>query len=424
MSPHDAQFLPPSSQAPTDSLLNALDADFKSLWHQEIQDYVQAVTPLCTRPVQPPPASPRSARRRPVRKTRPVALKTARPAVSAAPLNLSALPLRLPRLRPAAGTTVKAAALLTTAGLALTGAYSALAPAETLEPAPIQQMMYQNAESKVAAFRKEIEAGEYFVSEDQSQAIVYESKPGDTIEKISKKYHVSPNTILKNNDRSKIDDVLEPGTKLMILPVDGIAHPVERNETLAELSKRYDVGIQEIIETNQLDNPHMITEKQKIIIPNATDLKPRPTPEPKPLLQAINASRTGRQAPAMKSKTGRRLSWPSQGVVTSNYGWRWLRMHNGMDIAGPIGTPIKAAKEGRVVYSGWMGGYGYAVDIEHGGGVRTRYAHCSSLNVRVGEYVHRGQTIGAMGSTGNSTGSHLHFEVHVGGQAIDPRAYF
>lgn len=424
MSPHDAQFLPPSSQAPADSLLSALDADFKNLWHQEIQDYVQTVTPLCTRPAQTLPLPPRSARRRPARKTRPAALKTPRPAASAAPLNLSALPLRLPRLRPAAGTTVKVAALLTTAGLALTGVYSALAPAETLEPAPIQQMMYQNAESKVAAFRKEIEAGEYFVSEDQSQAIVYESKPGDTIEKISKKYHVSPNTILKNNDRSKIDDVLEPGTKLMILPVDGIAHPVERNETLAELSKRYDVGIQEIIETNQLDNPHMITEKQKIIIPNATDLKPRPTPEPKPLLQAINASRTGRQAPVMKSKTGRRLSWPSQGVVTSNYGWRWLRMHNGMDIAGPIGTPIKAAKEGRVVYSGWMGGYGYAVDIEHAGGVRTRYAHCSSLNVRVGEYVHRGQTIGAMGSTGNSTGSHLHFEVHVGGQAIDPRAYF
>ncbi|MBF2052531.1 MAG: peptidoglycan DD-metalloendopeptidase family protein [Candidatus Sericytochromatia bacterium] len=424
MSPQDAQVLPPSSQAPADSLLSALDADFKSLWQQEIQDYVQAVTPMCTRPASLAPVAERRARRRPTRKASTIVSQSPRPALPVASLNLSALPLRLPRLRSSASTRVKAAALLTTAGLALTGAYNALQPAENTEPAPIQQMMYQNAESKVAAFRKEIEAGEYFVSDNQNQAILYESKPGDTIEKISKKYHVSPNTILQNNDRSKIDDVLEPGTRLTILPVDGIAHPVERHETLAELSKRYDVGIQEIIETNQLDNPHMITEKQKIIIPNATELKPRPTPEPKPLLQAIQASRTGRQAPAMKSKTGRRLSWPSQGVVTSNYGWRWLRMHNGMDIAGPIGTPIKAAKEGRVVYSGWMGGYGYAVDIDHGGGVRTRYAHCSSLNVRVGEYVHRGQTIGAMGSTGNSTGSHLHFEVHVGGQAIDPRAYF
>lgn len=422
MSPQDAQFLPPSSQAPTDSLLSALDADFKNLWQQEIQDYVQTVTPLCTRSASPAPPAERRVRRRPVCKTKAVSQPAQRPA-PAASLKLSDLPLRLPRLRPA-GNRVKAAALLTTAGLAMTGAYQVLGPAETPEPPPIQQMMYQNAESKVAAFRKEIEAGEYFVNDSQNQVILYESRPGDTIEKISRKYHVSPNTILQNNDRSKIDDVLEPGTKLTILPVDGIAHPVERHETLAELSKRYDVGIQEIIETNQLDNPHMITEKQKIIIPNATELKPRPTPEPKPLLQAIDASRTGRQAPAMKSKTGRRLSWPSQGVVTSNYGWRWLRMHNGMDIAGPIGTPIKAAKEGRVVYSGWMGGYGYAVDIDHGGGVRTRYAHCSSLNVRVGEYVHRGQTIGAMGSTGNSTGSHLHFEVHVGGQAIDPRAYF
>lgn len=111
-------------------------------------------------------------------------------------------------------------------------------------------------------------------------------------------------------------------------------------------------------------------------------------------------------------------------MVTSNYGRRWFRMHNGMDVAAPVGTAIKAVKEGRVVYSGWMGGYGYAVDIQHANGLRTRYAHCSALKVSVGQSVARGQVIAAMGSTGHSTGPHLHFEVHQNGRPVDPRGFF
>ena len=166
----------------------------------------------------------------------------------------------------------------------------------------------------------------------------------------------------------------------------------------------------------------MIAERQKIIIPNATELKKRP--KPVTVMQAIQSARTGKTPQMAVSKTGRRLSWPSAGVVSSNYGWRWFRMHNGMDVAAPVGTAIKAVKEGRVVYSGWMGGYGYAVDIDHGNGLRTRYAHCSALKVSVGQQVARGQVIAAMGSTGNSTGPHLHFEVHQNGSAIDPRRFF
>lgn len=106
--------------------------------------------------------------------------------------------------------------------------------------------------------------------------------------------------------------------------------------------------------------------------------------------------------------------WPAQGTLTSGYGWRWGRMHRGIDIAGPVGTPIMAAASGVVVRSGWnSGGYGNLVDIRHADGSLTRYAHNSRLLVREGQQVRQGQQIAEMGSTGYSTGPHVHFEVHL-----------
>lgn len=117
--------------------------------------------------------------------------------------------------------------------------------------------------------------------------------------------------------------------------------------------------------------------------------------------------------------------WPTQGVFTSGYGWRWGRMHRGIDIAGPVGTPIVAAASGVVVRSGWnSGGYGNLVDIRHADGTMTRYAHNSRLLVREGQQVRQGQQISEMGSTGYSTGPHLHFEIHPpSGGAVNPMAY-
>jgi murein DD-endopeptidase MepM/ murein hydrolase activator NlpD len=116
--------------------------------------------------------------------------------------------------------------------------------------------------------------------------------------------------------------------------------------------------------------------------------------------------------------------WPAQGVLTSGYGWRWGRMHRGVDIAGPVGTPIYAAGPGVVVKSGWnSGGYGNLVDIRHPDGSLTRYAHNSRLMVSEGQEVRQGQQIAEMGSTGYSTGPHLHFEIHVPNQGtVNPIA--
>lgn len=117
--------------------------------------------------------------------------------------------------------------------------------------------------------------------------------------------------------------------------------------------------------------------------------------------------------------------WPAQGVITSGFGWRWGRMHNGIDIAAPIGTPIVAAADGVVIASEWhSGGYGNLVEIEHPDGSTTLYAHNSENRVYVGQVVKKGELIALMGSTGYSTGSHLHFEVRLPGQgAVNPTAY-
>lgn len=124
------------------------------------------------------------------------------------------------------------------------------------------------------------------------------------------------------------------------------------------------------------------------------------------------------------TQPGKAYIWPAKGVLTSGYGWRWGRMHRGIDIANGVGTPIYASADGIVERAGWnRGGYGNVVDIRHPDGSMTRYAHNSRILVRVGQRVEQGQTIAAMGSTGFSTGPHSHFEIHRAGKgAIDPIA--
>ena len=111
-------------------------------------------------------------------------------------------------------------------------------------------------------------------------------------------------------------------------------------------------------------------------------------------------------------------AWPAQGVLTSGYGWRWGRLHRGIDIAAPIGTPIVAAAAGEVVGAGWHGGYGNLIKLEHVDGSVTYYAHNNRILVTHGQKVRQGDQIAEMGTTGNSTGSHLHFEIHLRDQKV------
>jgi len=117
------------------------------------------------------------------------------------------------------------------------------------------------------------------------------------------------------------------------------------------------------------------------------------------------------------------LGWPVSGPVTSGFGVRWGRMHEGIDIAVGEGTPVRAAAAGTVIYAGWMSGYGNLVAVDHGNGLSTAYAHNSSLAVSVGQSVAAGEIVSYSGNTGNSTGPHVHFEVRVDGSAVDPLRY-
>jgi len=117
------------------------------------------------------------------------------------------------------------------------------------------------------------------------------------------------------------------------------------------------------------------------------------------------------------------LSWPARGVITSRYGWRYRRHHDGIDLASPRGTPIYAARAGRVAFAGWYYGYGRAVIVDHGGGLTTLYGHASKLLARTGQVVEQGQLIALVGCTGRCTGSHLHFEVRINRRAVNPLPY-
>ncbi len=115
--------------------------------------------------------------------------------------------------------------------------------------------------------------------------------------------------------------------------------------------------------------------------------------------------------------------WPVHGILTSGYGWRWGRMHEGIDLAVGVGTPVVAAAAGTVIVAGWLGGYGNLVVVDHGNGISTAYGHNTSVTVGVGQSVAQGQLISYSGNTGHSTGPHVHFEVRINGAPVDPLGY-
>ena len=141
------------------------------------------------------------------------------------------------------------------------------------------------------------------------------------------------------------------------------------------------------------------------------------------LAAAIRNAQAGVGSSGTGAPSAAGLIWPVNGPVVSGYGMRWGRLHEGIDITASTGTPIWAAAAGTVIYAGWLGGYGNLVVVDHGNGLATAYAHASAILVSVGQSVAQGETVSLVGSTGNSSGPHLHFEVRVNGVAVDPLLY-
>lgn len=206
----------------------------------------------------------------------------------------------------------------------------------------------------------------------------------------------------------------------------GVIHHVREGENLYRIGLRYGVEPKVIARANAIRDVRTLRVGQRLFVPRPTrrlDVAPAPRAQAPPGSGAAReeARRVARKAAVRP--TSPRFAWPIRGRLSSRFGIRRGRPHEGIDIAAARGTPIYAAEAGRVIESGRMRGYGKVVIVKHAGSYRTIYAHASRLLVRKGQFVERGQKIAEVGSTGRSSGPHLHFEVRRREQPRDPLAY-
>jgi len=253
--------------------------------------------------------------------------------------------------------------------------------------------------------------------QDRTKTISYKVLPGDTISVIAEKFKISVSTILWENDLSSYS-IIRPNDTLSILPKTGITHKVTKNETVSSIAKKYDVKELDIVEANKLAKANTLQIGKKIFVPGAKKIIYR-APAPK-TYTGFTAIKNIVSAPASQTTASNKMAWPTVGHrITQYYSWR----HHGLDIANKTGTPLYAADSGVIEFAGWGKGYGNNILINHGGGKKTRYAHMSKFYVKKGDKVSKGVTIGEMGSTGWSTGPHIHFEVIINGKKYNPLNY-
>lgn len=250
--------------------------------------------------------------------------------------------------------------------------------------------------------------------------IEYVVQSGDTISGIAEKHRISLATVLWANNLSA-RSYIRPGQTVKILPVSGVVHTVKSGDTVSRIAQLYNAEKEDIVGFNRLQRDGSdIRIGEQLVIPDGEKPAP-PRPKPRPVSAPVPTPRRVAAPPALTADGG--YIWPAAvRIVTQGYGWR----HNGLDIAGAnaMGTPLYASQSGIVSRSQCnRTGYGCYIMVDHAGGVQTLYAHASQLLVTVGEPVVRGQTIGLMGSTGNSTGPHVHFEVRINGRNVNPYQY-
>lgn len=245
---------------------------------------------------------------------------------------------------------------------------------------------------------------------------VYTVQEGDTIASIAAQFDISSNTVLWANGLSS-SNVLKVGDHLTILPVTGVLHTVSSGDTISAIAQRYDVAGDEIIAYNNLGDGSRLSIGQKIIVPDGDG---SPLQAPSIVSSDTRVARdvdTNEPTPPPTTADGSGFIWPTTTRHLSQY-FRWG--HTGIDIDNRTRPPVYAASSGTVEFAGWLGGYGNLLIVNHGGGLTTYYAHLDKFYVSKGQSVAKGDAIGKMGSTGRSTGPHLHFEVRKGGRPVNP----
>lgn len=235
-------------------------------------------------------------------------------------------------------------------------------------------------------------------SDRGNEVVVYEVQEGDTISFIASDFGVKVSTIINTNNLKSADDI-SVGMKLKIPPVDGLIHKVKKGDTVNSIAQKYSADPEKIISFNGLPQGGDLQVDTELIVPDGV---------------------IKQQIPRGPANTPKRFAYlPNLGefFALPTLGFNWGRIHgrNGVDIANSCGTPVYASADGKIASakgSGWNGGFGKFIKITHANGTETLYAHLSKLVISVGQYVLKNEQIGVMGSTGRSTGCHLHFEVH------------
>lgn len=251
----------------------------------------------------------------------------------------------------------------------------------------------------------------------RDSVVTYIVQPGDTISGISEKFGVSLDTLRWQNNLKSIE-AIKPGQKLEVPPVTGIVYKVKRGDTIYSIAKKYEVDAQAIVNwpfnTFSDDEAFSLAVGQLIVVPDGV--------MPDEQLWDPTARIAQRATPdaGTVSPTGQFI-WPAAGGITQYFRW----YHPALDIANKAAPDVLAADSGTVVAAGMLDnwGYGIRVIIDHGNGYQTLYAHLQAVYVQPGQTVSRGNAIGRMGSTGRSTGTHLHFEVRQNGVAQDPLGF-
>lgn len=249
------------------------------------------------------------------------------------------------------------------------------------------------------------------------EVLYYNVKPGDTVLGIAEKFGLQPETLMWSNSLIEQNpDRLSIGDQLRILPVDGVLHVVKRGDTLSSIADKYEADMQAVVAyaangMTTIDDALPIGKE--IVVPGGTK------PFVAPSVGASTAYAVARPDGALAGSGN--FSWPTAGYISQGY-WGG---HPAIDVAGWLGAPVTASDAGYVVLAGggWNSGYGNYVIVDHGNGFTTLYAHLNSVFVKSGETVSRGQQVGSMGNTGNSTGPHLHFEIRYNGVPYNPAGY-
>lgn len=247
---------------------------------------------------------------------------------------------------------------------------------------------------------------------------IYTVQDGDTIASIAAQFNISANTILWANGITE-RDILKIGDHLTILPTTGVLHTVRSGDTVLAIAIKYDADLQATIAYNNLGEDAKLAIGQKIIVPDGYAHATVPTSVPSIVSEDVKLATES--PPDSAPSTGSGFAWPTASRHISQY-FRWG--HTGIDIDDRSRPPIYAAETGTIEFTGWLGGYGRLVVVNHGDGLSTYYAHVDKVYVTKGQKVSKGDAIAQIGSTGRSTGPHVHFEVRKNGLPINPLSMY